>query len=237
MREQAAPEPLETTHNQLVSVINHELRTPLTLLKAPLQLLQTATPLTPHQKRLLKIAMEGYERLSRVVRTTSDMVFLQNPELQLAKQWCDAGELLQQAARDNQKAAEAVGVELLVDAAPCRIWGEPHYLGQALSNLVGNAIKFSKTGGQVWLGAIAQEQAAVLFTIRDQGPGIPKNQTERLFGHFQQLDMSPSRAAGGLGLGLSVCKLIAESHNGKIWLDSIPGEGTTVSILIPQSPD
>jgi signal transduction histidine kinase len=104
---------------------------------------------------------------------------------------------------------------------------------QALTNLLSNAIKFSTTDGTVWLTAEGKANTEVLFSVRDQGQGIPSDKLESIFERFQQVDSSDSRRKGGTGLGLTICRKIIEQHEGKIWAESTLGEGSTFSFTLP----
>ncbi len=104
---------------------------------------------------------------------------------------------------------------------------------QTLTNLISNAIKFSAAGSKVWLTSTLQE-TEVLFSVKDRGRGIPEDKLETIFERFQQVDASDSRKKGGTGLGLAICRHIVEQHKGKIWVESVYGEGSTFYFSIPQ---
>jgi CheY-like chemotaxis protein len=101
-----------------------------------------------------------------------------------------------------------------------------------LENLIGNAIKFTKPGGSITIGASA-EGNEVLVWVKDSGAGIPPEQLPHIFDRFWQADKNERR---GIGLGLSICKAIVEAHNGRIWAESTVGVGTTMSFTIPAAP-
>ncbi|MDB9445168.1 sensor histidine kinase, partial [Anabaena sp. CS-542/02] len=103
---------------------------------------------------------------------------------------------------------------------------------QTLTNLLGNAIKFSRPGGTVEL-SVSMSEEDILFTITDQGKGIPPEKLEAIFGRFQQVDVSDARQKGGTGLGLAICRSIVEEHQGKIWAESVLNSGSTFYFTIP----
>ncbi|MBO1350926.1 MAG: ATP-binding protein [Hormoscilla sp. GUM202] len=105
-------------------------------------------------------------------------------------------------------------------------------LVQVLINLLSNAVKFSEPGSTVWL-TVERQNSNVLFVVKDQGRGIPQDKLQIVFDRFQQVDTSDSRQKGGTGLGLSICKQIVEQHNGRIWVDSTLGEGSSFNFTIP----
>jgi signal transduction histidine kinase len=104
--------------------------------------------------------------------------------------------------------------------------------------LLSNAIKFSPAGSTVWLSAACspasdQQAAQLLFTIKDEGRGIPHDKLETIFERFQQVDASDSRNQDGTGLGLAICRNIVQQHGGKIWVESQLGEGSTFFFTLP----
>jgi len=110
-------------------------------------------------------------------------------------------------------------------------------INQVLGNLVNNAIKFVAVNtGKVEVSVNRNEtNGDIIFAIKDNGVGIPKDKQQNIFKKFYQADTSMSRNAGGTGLGLAICKAIVEAHNGKIWFESEPGQGTTFYFSLPPS--
>jgi two-component system, OmpR family, sensor histidine kinase VicK len=113
------------------------------------------------------------------------------------------------------------------------------YMVQALTNLISNAIKFSAPGTTVTLSArpLKARSASppiIEFQVQDQGQGIPQDKLESIFERFHQVDSSDARKKGGTGLGLTICRKIIEQHGGKIWAESIEGQGSTFIFTIPQ---
>jgi two-component system, OmpR family, sensor histidine kinase VicK len=147
--------------------------------------------------------------------------------------------------------AQQHGITLVNQPLDIQIWADADYILQTLTNLISNAIKFSASGSQVWLtvtrrshplpkgqkGSKSQAKSApqVLFQVRDEGQGIPANKLESVFERFQQVDSSDSRKKGGTGLGLTICREIIDRHEGKIWVDSTVGIGSTFSFTLPAS--
>src|SRR6185369_3840579 len=125
-----------------------------------------------------------------------------------------------------------VEVTLAVQAQPLRLWADPDRLVQTLINLLSNALKFSPPQTAVRLSVQRQGEEAV-FTIRDQGRGIPADKLESIFERFQQVDASDSRQKGGTGLGLAICRSIVQQHGGRIWVESELGAGSTFSFTVP----
>jgi signal transduction histidine kinase len=132
-----------------------------------------------------------------------------------------------------QPMAQQQGVILAVKPIDIEILVDSDYIVQALTNLLSNAIKFSSTDDTVWLTAKRKSDTEVLFSVQDEGQGIPSDKLESIFERFQQVDSSDSRRKGGTGLGLTICRKIIEQHEGKIWAESILGKGSTFSFTLP----
>jgi signal transduction histidine kinase len=109
---------------------------------------------------------------------------------------------------------------------------DPGRIVQALVNLLGNAIKFSPRGGRVDFAA-ERNGSSVVFRIKDEGRGIPKDKLETIFERFQQVDASDAREKGGTGLGLAICRSIVQQHGGRVWAESELGKGSTFYMQLP----
>jgi len=103
---------------------------------------------------------------------------------------------------------------------------------QAFVNLLGNAIKFSRRGGRIEFAA-ERTGRIVVFRVRDEGRGIPKDKLETIFERFEQVDASDAREKGGTGLGLAICRSIVEQHDGRVWAESELGRGSTFCVQLP----
>jgi two-component system, OmpR family, sensor histidine kinase VicK len=242
---------IERMKDEFIAVVSHELRTPLTSLHSALKILATGRlgTLSTDGKQLLDIADENTERLVRLVNSVLDLQRIESGAVTLEKQACNAADLMVQAVEAMQPMAQEHGIILVNQPKDIEIWVDADYIIQALTNLIGNAIKFSTAGGQVWLTveskmpskppkntkSTANDKAGmvVLFQVRDEGQGIPANKLETVFERFQQVDSSDSRKKGGTGLGLTICRKIIDRHEGKIWVDSILGVGSTFSFTLP----
>jgi signal transduction histidine kinase/DNA-binding response OmpR family regulator len=225
---------LQGLKDEFVSIVSHELRTPLTSIRGSLGLLAGGALSTSPAKaaRMLQIALENTDRLVRLINDILDIQRIESGRVELERRACDAGELVQQAADTMLAPATQAGVTLLVSGAPGALWADPDRVLQTLTNLLSNAIKFSEPGGNVWVEYEAGD-GEVLFTVRDQGRGIPSAKLERVFERFEQVDSSDAREKGGTGLGLAICRSIVEQHGGHIWAQSAPGKGSTFRFTLP----
>jgi signal transduction histidine kinase len=182
---------------------------------------------------MLEIADDNTERLVRLVNNVLDLQRIESGDVRMEKQVCNVSALMIQATESMQPMAQQHGVVLAVKPIDIEILVDSDYIVQALTNLLSNAIKFSTTDGTVWLTAEGKANTEVLFSVRDQGQGIPSDKLESIFERFQQVDSSDSRRKGGTGLGLTICRKIIEQHEGKIWAESTLGEGSTFSFTLP----
>ena len=226
---------IERMKDEFISVVSHELRTPLTSLHSALKILTTGRlgTLSSDGQQMLEIADENTERLVRLVNNVLDLQRIESSKVTLEKQACNTADLMIQATEAMQLMAQQQGVILATQPVAIEIWVDSDYIVQALTNLLSNAIKFSSPGSTVWLTVELQQPDVVMFCVRDEGQGIPADKIESIFERFHQVDSSDSRKKGGTGLGLAICRKIIEQHEGKIWAESILGEGSTFSFTLP----
>jgi len=122
------------------------------------------------------------------------------------------------------------------DIENAHVRGSRLRLEQAIFNLVANAIKFNRPGGEVRVRAACREDGQLAILISDTGGGIPSQDLPRIFERFYRVDKARSRQVGGTGLGLSIVKKTAEAHRGRTWVVSEDGEGTTFFLAVPGTP-
>ncbi|MGF1480748.1 MAG: PAS domain S-box protein [Cyanophyceae cyanobacterium] len=225
---------MQQMKSEFISVVSHELRTPLTSIHGSLKLLSTGRlgSLTAPGQEMLAIALKNTERLTRLVSDILDLERIESGKVNLSPLVCDAADLLRQAVEAMVGLARAEDITLTIAPVSAPVWADPDGVVQILTNLISNAIKFSPSGSTVWLTATEQEQE-VLFQVKDQGRGIPADKLDSIFERFQQVDASDSRSKGGTGLGLAICQEIVRRHGGRIWAESILGEGSTFSFTLP----
>ncbi|NJK61539.1 MAG: PAS domain S-box protein [Synechococcaceae cyanobacterium SM2_3_1] len=226
---------VERLKDEFVSVVSHELRTPLTSIHGSLKLLATGQlgDMTQEGQEVLDIAADNTERLIRLVGDVLDLERIESGRYRLQKSRCQAASLLSQAVDIVRPMADRHGIALQIKAPTVMVWAAPDPILQTLTNLLSNAIKFSSANTTIWL-EVWDEETQVRFSVRDQGRGIPADRLESIFERFQQVDASDSRIRGGTGLGLAICRSIVEQHGGKIWVESILGEGSTFYFTLPQ---
>ena len=225
---------MEIIKDEFIGIVSHELRTPLTAIQMSLGLLKTGIYDKKPEKarRMIEIALLDTNRLVHLVNDILDLERIDSGRAVLEKTVCKAADLMQQAIDGIQAIATQQQISLTFTPTDVEVWAAADAIIQTLTNLLGNALKFSPAQSTIHVSAEIQTDF-VLFQVRDRGRGIPANKLELIFGRFQQVDASDSREKGGTGLGLSICQSIIERHGGKIWAESILGEGSTFFFTLP----
>ena len=227
-------EQINLIKSEFIGIVSHELRTPLTAIRAALGLLQTGIyDKKPDKfKRMIEIAAIDSDRLVRLVNDILDLERLESDRAVLEKTTCNAADLIQQAVAVVQAIANQQNITFEIHSTNAQVWAAADAIVQTLTNLLGNAIKFSPADSTITL-SVQQQTDRVLFQITDRGRGIPADKLEAIFGRFQQVDASDSRTKGGTGLGLAICRSIIDRHGGQIWAESILGVGSTFFFTLP----
>ncbi len=221
--------------DEFVSVVSHELRTPLTSIRGALGLLAGGLLTKSPEKgqRMLEIAVSNTDRLIRLINDILDIERIDSGSVTLHKKNCSVADLLGHAAEVMRPMADKAHIAIeVVPSTASIVWADPDRIIQTLTNLLSNAIKFSPAGSTVTLSAEPGSND-VVFRARDAGRGIPADKLEAVFERFQQVDASDSRDKGGSGLGLAICHSIVHQHGGKIWVESIVGQGSVFSFSLP----
>ncbi len=224
---------LETVRRDFVSNLSHELRTPLASLKALTETLQDgALDDPPAARRFIDQIQIEVDALTQMVTELLELSRIESGRFSLDLTPIAPCDLLSSASQRMKLQAERAGLNLRVecgnDLPNARI--DSQRLEQVLVNLIHNAVKFTKPGGEVILFA-ETGIGEVRFGVRDTGIGIPAEDVPRIFERFYRVDKS--RTGSGTGLGLSIAKHIVEAHKGRIWAESVEGQGSTFFFAIP----
>ncbi|MDA1099900.1 MAG: response regulator [Proteobacteria bacterium] len=226
----------EIVKNEFISTVSHELRTPLTSIKGSLGLIQSGViGETPDDvKAMLDIAYKNCDRLVRLINDILDIEKFEAGKMDVQLMPLDLGLLLQHAIDANKGYGEEQGVRFCLSAGipDAKAMGDHDRLMQVLANLLSNAAKFSPEGTLVEL-SLTQHERYFRISVADQGPGIPEDFRDKIFGKFSQADSSDTRQLGGTGLGLNITKTIVEQHGGTIGFETEVGEGTTFYFDLP----
>ena len=221
--------------DEFVSTVSHELRTPISALRASIGLVASgALDKRPDKQRLmLDMAVGNCDRLIRLVNDILDFESGEKGKMPLHRQSIEAADLLHHAADAAQELAGAARIGFRIDAAPALVLADEERTLQVLKELVGNAIKFSPPDTTIRMVAQRFGNSEMCFVVEDQGSGIPLEKLEHIFDRFQQGDASDTRALGGTGLGLALCRSIVEQQGGRIWAESTPGKGSRFLFTLP----
>lgn len=228
---------LDRLKSDFLNAASHELRTPLASIIGYSEFLEDGMggPLSEAQQEYLQEIQLGACRLLALVDDLLDFARLEAGGYVLDRQDADMRDAITKVARSLVPQASAKGIELGLDLPEeaLEVCLDPRRIEQVLLNLVGNALKFTPSGGNVRIGAERLENG-VRVTVTDSGIGISAHQLPRLFEKFYQVDPSLTRVYGGTGLGLSIAKALVEAHGGEIGVESEPGKGSCFWFTVPQ---
>jgi signal transduction histidine kinase len=225
------------------AMITHELKTPLVPVIGYSELLLDGTlgQLNEKQRETIQVMHTSAVSLSRLISDLLDVRKLELGKMKFEMQEVNPRELIENCMNVLKTFAESKKVTLnSMDSKANEgliLRCDSKRINQVLGNLVNNAIKFvAPNTGKVEVSVRKNEKSGeMVFAIKDNGVGIPKDKQQKIFKKFYQADTSNTRNAGGTGLGLAICKAIVEAHNGKIWFESAPGVGTTFYFSLPPS--
>lgn len=225
---------LERTRQEFVANVSHELRTPLSLIKGYAETLLDGAKDNPEvSTKFLQTIQRNAERLRLLIEDLLTVSQLESGRLVLQLQPVELRGIVEKVLADLKARADGKGVTLVNETLGLRVQADPARLEQVLTNLVDNAIKYGRTDGTTVVSARTIESGMTEVAVKDDGPGIPASSLERVFERFYRLDKARSREQGGTGLGLAIVKHIVQSHGGKAWADSQPGEGAVFRFTLP----
>ncbi|GGQ07418.1 PAS domain-containing protein [Shewanella litoralis] len=229
---------LQKVKDDFISTVSHELRTPLTSINGALNLLQSGKIIALPEKaqKLMDIASSNCMQLSRLINDLLDIDKLAAGKMQFEMKKLNIVPLLQRAIDDHQPYAQQhnITLELQMDEHinQSTLYVDEHRLLQILTNFLSNAVKFSPKEGCVTLSATLIDNE-IEIAVQDQGSGIPDDFKSRIFEKFSQADASSSKAKGGTGLGLALCKELTAAMQGNIGYESEFGSGARFYVRLP----
>lgn len=228
--------------DEFIGLVSHELRTPLTGILGYLELLRMSPdPLTDDQRADLDVIERNARRLLRLVNDLLLSVQLSAGTFNLVAESTDLADVARQSALTLAPAAEAGGVELVVDAPdPVPLYADPVRLTQVVENLLSNAVKFTPEGGTVTVrtrpGPAEEGSHVGIVEVSDTGIGIGPAEIGKLTERFFRTKSAHDRRIRGIGLGLPIAQAIVEAHKGRVDVKSVLGSGTTFTVTIPDLP-
>jgi signal transduction histidine kinase len=225
-------EQLSKLRSEFVSIVSHEFRTPLTGIQGFSELMRDEE-LTPAQTREYAGDInKDARRLARLITDMLDLDRMESGHMMLTSEAVDLNRIVTDTAAQFRLRMAEHPIELLLDPQLPVIMGDADRLTQVVSNLLGNAIKYSPSGGAVELRTERAERSVTL-TVRDHGMGIPPEQLEKIFDRYSRLETAETRVIPGTGLGLPIVRQIVQLSLGKVWATSEAGEGSVFHVRLP----
>lgn len=224
---------LDRMKSEFVSTVSHDLRSPMTSIRGFADLLPAVGPLNEQQVQFLDKIRRGIETVTEMITDLLDLGHIE-AEVRMDMETCDVGDIVEKAVAVQQSHAELKKQTLEMQIAPDlpSVLGNPVRLGQVVSNLVSNSVKYTPEGGHVSVAATV-EGGQVAVTVEDDGIGIPQDDLPHIFDKFYRVDEPETEGIIGSGLGLSIVKTIVEKHQGRVWVSSQEGEGSSFTIVLP----
>jgi len=227
---------LDTARCLFLNTAAHELRIPVTIVNGYCSLLQESGTenLTGQQREYLDAAVENSDRLVDLINNMLDLSRLEAGKMPLDVASRDLREVVEGVCGGFASLIAKNDLDFTVETppAPCKALFDDEKIERVLVNLIGNAVKFTPSGGRIGVTlSVSGDQACVC--VADTGRGIPSERLSELFEEFSQL--APGDSRKGSGLGLSICKKIIDAHNGRIWVESLPGQGSRFRFTLPGS--
>jgi len=228
---------LERIRTDFVANVSHELKSPLTSIRGFVETLRDGAYRNEQDaRRFIGILEKETRRLENLVQDLLTLSEVEAGKAKLNVEPVNLNDLARQAAQDFRLIADDLKVRIGLDLGPgdLIVRADSHLLGQAIGNLVDNAVKYNRPGGTVTLST-RPANGKIILEVADTGMGIPLQDVPRIFERFYRVDKSHSRRLGGTGLGLSIAKHIVAAHGGTVTLQSELGKGSRFAISLPAS--
>jgi len=228
---------LDQVKTQFFANVSHELRTPLTLILAPLESILKGElgETNPHQHKQIQIMYNNSLRLLKLINNLLDLAKIDAGKMELYYNHGNIDEFLKGIVASVSPMAEKKKIHLnfLEGKSVPTFYFDRDKIEKVVLNLLFNALKFTESGGNVTIRCGTNNNEEVVIHIQDTGIGIAEEDMDKLFSRFSQIDSSSTRRFEGTGVGLALAKEIVELHQGRIWADSILGNGTTMIFTLP----
>jgi len=227
---------IDQMKSDFVSTVSHEFRTPLTSMNIGLSLLleENLGSINDEQRELLEAAYEDCERLNELVNDLLDLSRIESGRIKMEFEKTNIGNIIEATIKPFRQQAEEKEISLInqLEEEEVFAWADSNKIGWVISNLIGNALRYTDSGGEIRVGAELAGRYVNIF-VEDTGVGIPREYQKKIFDKFFRA-RNKEDDTGGTGLGLAIAREIIEAHNGQIWVESEEGEGSRFTFTIPR---
>lgn len=227
---------IDNMKSEFVSTVSHEFRTPLTSMNMGLSMLleEDIGPINDEQRQLLEAAYEDCERLNELVNDLLDLSKIESGKIKMEFDKADIEEIIRATIRPFIKQAEEKGINISSIDMSEKIyaWADPNKISWVISNLIGNALRYTPEAGSIEVGASLKGRNVIIY-VEDTGVGIPEEYQDKIFDKFVRANNNKDGNTG-TGLGLAISREIIEAHNGEIWVESKEGKGSKFIFTIPR---
>jgi two-component system phosphate regulon sensor histidine kinase PhoR len=230
---------IEKIRKDFVANVSHEFRTPLTSIKGYAETLcEDGFDDDSQGRSFAQIIVKHANRLSSLVEDLLSLTQLESQSTPINRKAFDLRKVLDASVLVVKPSADTKNLSIQTEsvAEKTMVWADRDQVGQALINLLDNAVKYTQEGGSI-IVSVTDAGDEVHVTVKDTGIGIPREHLNRIFERFYRVDKNRSREMGGTGLGLSIVKHIIQVHGGRVWVQSEPEEGSAFSFSLPKQPN
>lgn len=238
-RDVTAVEQAEAMRRDFVANVSHEIRTPLTVLSGFIETLQSLNLSDSERVQYLELMAQQADRMQSLVSDLLTLSRLEGSPLPSAQDWVPMGPIFDQCRQEATELSRVLwgqpqGLVFDIESGIC-VAGSAVELHSALLNLIGNAVRYTPEGKNIFVHWRAQHDGSAVFEVRDEGVGIAAEHIPRLTERFYRVDRSRSRDTGGTGLGLAIVKHVTQRHGAELSIFSTPGEGSTFKVHFGQA--
>lgn len=229
---------LSAAKDEFLSTVSHELKTPLSLVKEGLcQLLEGLRgPLTQEQIKHIELIKKNSGRLEHIIKNLLDMSAIEYGKLKLKREWVDLTDIIRGLADiccKEKAAGKGLDLRITFPQGGAKAFVDREAISEIMTNLVGNAVKFTERGFVEI--SVNENDDGITVSVADSGPGISSDNQKLVFKKFVQFERHPGAGEKGTGLGLAIVQKLVEAHGGKIWVESVLGQGSKFSFFIPKN--
>ncbi len=227
---------IDRMKSEFISIASHQLRTPLTAIKTYAHMLYKgfAGDLNDPQKEFVNIIISSSDHMNKLIDTLLDISLIEAGKLAVVRKKVNLDQFIKEIIREFtlQATEKNITIKVKLGGLPTLVYIDPLLVREVYSNLLSNAIKYTPVKGKIVV-SLTEKNNSLLFSVKDNGHGIPESHKDRIFGKFFRAPNVLSMEANGSGLGLYMVKGIADNLNGKVWFDSRESKGSTFYFSMP----